>query len=166
MRISPALFALGLVLAQAAPGAAQEPARVAAFQAFLFNSRTGAMSGDVLAKEAPELGNVPSSEYASVATLVVARIEFGKQAAVPKAQVRLVATESASMPFAANRLRSTSRVILDRTSELGPVNAGGSTYVGFWLAPTGCRSISLKASLVGVKNAVPLSGELPFACHE
>lgn len=166
MRISPAVFALGLVLAQPAPGAAQEPARVAGFQAFLFNSRTGAMSGDVLAKDGPELGNVPSGKYASVATLVVARVEFGKQAAIPKARVRLVATESASMPFAANRARSTSRTIFDRTAELGPVNADGTTYVGFWLGGTGCRSISLKASIVGVKNAVPLTGMLPFACHE
>lgn len=166
MRISPIVFALGLVLAQPAPSAAQEPARVAGFQAFLFNSRTGALSGDVLAKDGPELGNVPSGKYASVATLVVARIEFGKQAAVPKAQVRLVATESGSMPFAASRAKSASRVILDRTSELGPMNADGTTYVGFWLAGTGCRSISLKASIVGIKNAVPLTGILPFACYE
>lgn len=166
MRISPMAVALGLLFAQPAPSAAREPPRIAGFQAFLFNSRSGALSGDVLAKNGPELGNVPSGEYASVATLVVAKIEFGAQGSVPKARIRLVATESAALPFAASRGKPAVRAILDRTSELGPVNADGTTYVGFWLPETGCRSISLKASIVGVKDAVPLTGVLPFACYE
>ena len=167
MRVFPIMLAaVGLALAQPAAGTAQELARVAGFQAFLFNSKTGALSGDVLAKDGPELGNVSSGRFASVSALVVARIEFGKQAPVPKAQVRLVATESGSMPFAASRAKAANRVILDRTSDLGPVNADGTTYVGFWLAGTGCRSLSLKASLIGLKDAVPLTGVLPFACYE
>lgn len=166
MRVVAAVAALGFVLLHPATGVAQERARVAGFQAYLFNSKTGALSGDVLARGGPELGNVPGGEYASVATLVVARVEFGRQSAIPKARVRLVASESAAMPFATGRAQPGGRVIHDRTADLGPVNADGTSYVGFWLAGTGCRAISLKATLVGIKDAAALTGSLPFACYE
>lgn len=167
MRIPPVLALFGLALALSASAIAQDSARIAGFQAYLFNSRTGELSADMLAKTAPEMGNVPSGKFASVSTLVVVRIEFGKHASIPdRAQVRLIATESGSMPFAANRTKIRSRVILDHTSRLGPVSAEGTTHVGFWLADTGCRSIGLKASMVGVSNAASSTSVLPFACYE
>ncbi len=92
---------------------------------------------------------------------------LAKDAPIPdKARIRLLATESGSMPFAANRGKASSRVMLDSTSGLGPVSAEGTTHVGFWLAGTGCRSISLKASLIGVRDAAALTEVLPFACYE
>lgn len=167
MRIISMIALLGLALGLSMSVIAQHSRQIAGFQAFLFNSQTGALSGDMLAKGAPEMGNVPSGEFASVATLVVVKIEFGKEAAIPeKAQVRLVATESGSMPFAVNRTNTGDRVILNKTSGLGPISPEGATYVGFWLADTGCRTISLKASLIGVKDAASLTGVLPFACYE
>ena len=119
MRITSILVLLAFALGLPASAFAQHPVRSAGFQAYLFNSRTGALSGDMLAKDAP----IPD-----------------------KARIRLLATESGFMPFAANRGKASSRVMLDSTSGLGPVSAEGAPHAGFWLAGTGCRSISLKAS--------------------
>ena len=52
------------------------------------------------------------------------------------------------------------------TVEEFPVNADGITNVGFWLSATGCRSVTLKAFLVGVTAAKPITEVLPFACYE
>ena len=141
--------------------------RLAGFQAYLFSSKTGQLSQDMLKTGAPELGNVPIGEYASVSTLVVVRVELGAQAPVPdKAQIRLVALESGSTPFAAKDGKARDRTILDRTSNLGPVNDKGASYVGFWLDNTGCHTIKLQAFIVGVRDAAPLTGVLPFTCYE
>jgi hypothetical protein len=165
MLIRSILFCIAVALF--APAAAQNTVRIAGFQAHLLNSRTGALSGDMLAKGASEMGNVPSGELASVSTFVVVKVELGKESAIPQnAQVRLIATESGSMPYATNRKNERNRIILDHTSRLGSVNADGNTYVGFWLADTGCKTISLKASLLGLKDKSSLTGILPFTCHE
>jgi hypothetical protein len=150
-----------------APATAQNTARIAGFQAHLFNSKTGELSDDMLAKGAHEMGNVPAGDFASISTFIVVKVDLGKEAPIPlNAQVRLVATESDSMPFAAKPKKERNRIILDRTSRLGPVNTDGNTYVGFWLASTGCKSISLKAFLLGLKDKPSLTGVLPFACYE
>ncbi len=160
-------YRVALALLYSIPVASQPAARLAGFQAYLFNSKTGQLSQDMLAKGAPELGNVPIGEFASVATLVVVRVELGAQAPVPqKAQIHLVALESGSMPFAAKDGKTHDRTILDRTSNLGPVNDKGASYVGFWLDNTGCHTITLKAFLVGVRDVAPLTGVLPFTCYE
>lgn len=165
MLIRSVLFCIAI--ASFPPAFAQNTARISGFQAHLFNSKTGALSGDMLGKGAPEMGNVPSGEFASVSTFVVVKVELGKEAAIPQnAQVRLVATESGSMPYAPNRKSESNRIILDHSSRLGPVNADGNTYVGFWLADTGCKAISLKASLLGLKDKPSLTGILPFSCYE
>lgn len=146
--------------------AADQGIRLAGFQALLFNSKTGAFSADVLAKEGPELGNVPSGEMASLSTFILVKVQIAKNAPIPaNARVRLLATESGSTPFAAQRTKQRDRIILDQTEKLGPISSEGITYVGFWLPNTGCRSISLKASLVGVE-APPITEVLPFACYE
>lgn len=161
------LASLALALSFFGPVIAQDAPRISGFHAYLFNSETGLLSGDMLAKGAPEMGNVPSGEFASVSTFIVVKVEFGKQAPVlHKTQVRLLATESGSLPFAARRVRGVKRIILDSTSSLGPVNADGGTYVGFWLPKTGCQTITLKASLVGLKKPVSSTAMLPFACYE
>jgi hypothetical protein len=161
------LFSLAISFSLAAPVAAEGKVRIAEFKAYLFNSKTGSLSGDMLAKGAPEMGNIPSGDFASVSTFITVKVDFGATAAVPqRAQIVLLATESGAMPFASKRARSPDRVILNSTSMLGPPNAEGSTYVGFWLPSTGCRSITLKATLVGEKKAPSLSEVLPFTCYE
>ena len=159
--------ALALALLLPISGASQSAVHLAGFQAYLFNSKTGRLSQDMLAKGAPQMGNVIIGEFASVSTLVVVRVELGAQAPVPqKAQIRLVAVESGSMPFSANQGKRNDRTILDKTGILGPVNDKGASYVGFWLDNTGCHTITLKAFLVGVRDAAPLTGVLPFTCYE
>lgn len=151
----------------AMPTWAQTALRLGGFHAYLFNSKTGKLSADMLAKGAPELGNVPASEFASVSTLVVVRVEFGAQTAIPeKVQIRLIATDSGSLPFGEKGGKARDVVILDKVSKLGPVNEKGHSFVGFWLEGTGCHNIRLKATVVGVKDAVPLMGTLPFTCFE
>lgn len=151
----------------AVPAAAEGTVRLDAFKAYLFSSKTGALSADMLAKGAPEMGNVPSGDFASVSTFITVRVDLDRLAPVPHGlKIRLLATESGAMPFSSSRGKARDRIILDSISALGPANAEGITYVGFWLANTGCRSISLKAFLVGVKDAPALSEVLPFTCYE
>jgi hypothetical protein len=148
-------------------GNADQPVSLRGFQALLFNSKTGVFSADVLLKGGSELGNVPIGAFASVSTFIIVKLQIAKNAPVPTTlRVRLVAIESGSMPFAAKRRQEPDRVILDQTASLGPVNNDGAAHVGFWLPNTGCRSIRLKASLIGVKAADPIMEVLPFACYE
>jgi hypothetical protein len=159
--------AISFAILFATSAAAQSRPRLAGFEAYLFNSKTGRLSQDMLAKGAPELGNVRSSEFASVSTLVVVRIEFGAEAPVPaKMQIRLTATETGSTPFAGKNEKAGNRSLLDKTSAMGPVNEKGTSYVGFWLDNTGCRTITLRASIVGAVDARPITRVLPFACYE
>ena len=146
---------------------ADQQITLAGFQALLFNSRTGTFSTDILGKNRLELGNVPIGEFASVSTFVTVKVNVGRGAPVPKTlRLRLVATESGSMPFAAAQTERRDRVILDQTAVLGPVNADGLTHTGFWLSNTGCHSIALKASLVGIPASRPITEVLPFVCYE
>ena len=161
------LYSLAFAMTCAVPVAAEGTLRIAAFKAYLFSSKTGVLSADMLAKGAPEMGNIPSGDFASVSTFITVKVDLDHQAPIPQGlQIRLLATESGAMPFSSRRAKASDRIILNSTSALGPANAEGSTYVGFWLPNTGCRSISLKAYLVGVKNAPPLSEVLPFTCYE
>ncbi len=146
---------------------AQRSAKISEIQARAFNSRTGEFSENLLAAGAPELGNMPSGELASVSTFIIIKIEFGKGSPIPKdAKVRLVATESGSMPFAAKPAKLGKRIILDSSNGLGPVDPDGNTYVGFWLKTTDCRSVALKASLIGLAKTSTMSETLPFTCYE
>lgn len=157
------LTILGLVLgatllagATEALADAAKTARISGFRALLFNSRTGTLSDDVL-KGQVELGNVPAGEFASVSTLVVVDVDFGENMPVPpRARVRLVVTEEGASP----------RKLLDRTDRLGPVARDGTTHVAFWLPETGCRTITLRATLSGAGRAVTKTETLPFACYE
>jgi len=120
----------------------------------------------VLAKGAPQLGNVPIGEFASVSTLVVVRVELGPEAPVPeKMLIRLIALESGSKPLAVKNGKARDRIILDKSVSLGPVNDKGTSYAGFWLDNTRCNTITLKATLGG-SAAAPLTGTLPFTCYE
>jgi hypothetical protein len=168
MRITPVFVALAFAVVLPIAAFAQETPRISGFRVNLFNSKTGSFSRDMLSDGAPEMGNVPSGEFASVSVFVAVKIELGKQSSTPKKmQVRLIATESGSMPFAAKRVKAVDRIILDSTSMLGPVDADGNTYVGFWLPKAGCHSISIKASLgVSTKNLSSKTVVLPFACYE
>jgi hypothetical protein len=159
--------AISFAILFAASAAAQSRPRLAGFEAYLFNSKTGRLSQDMLAKGAPELGNVRSSEFASVSTLVVVRIELGAEAPVPeKMQIRLTAVEAGSTPFAGKNGKAGDHTLLDKTSAIGPVNEKGASYLGFWLYNTGCRTITLRASIVGSVDIRPITQVLPFACYE
>ncbi len=158
---------LASALVLSIPVSAQNAPRIAGFQVNLFNSKTGSFSGDMLAKDAPEMGNVPSGEFASVSVFVVVKVDLGKDAPVPqKMLVRLLATESGAMPFAVKSTKPVKSIILNSTSNLGPVNSDGVTFVGFWLPKTGCQTIVLKATIVGAKPENSMTVTLPFACYE
>jgi len=146
---------------------ADQPIILSGFQALLFNSKTGLLSADILAKSGSELGNVPIGEFASVSTFIIVKVQIAKHVPVPdNLRVRLIASEVGSIPFAEKPIKSRARVILDQEASLGPVNEEGVTYVGFWLANTGCKTITLKASLVGMVTTQSISNILPFACYE
>lgn len=154
--ISALLAAMG-----AAAAHAQQAPQVSGFQAFLFNSETGTLSPDILATD-ESLGNVPAGPFASVSTFIVVKIDFGAKQPVPaNAQVRLVAKEAAT-PQAG----TATRVILDRKAKLGPVATDGTTHVGFWLGDTGCRNITLRATLTAGVGSVSKDTALPFTCYE
>ncbi|WP_425230632.1 hypothetical protein [Sphingomonas sp.] len=143
-------------LAMAGASAALAQPRIAGFKAFLFNSRNGTLSRDVLTDTA-QLGNVMTGDLSSVSTFVVVTVAFGPRASVPDhARVRLVARTAGRR----------GRVLLDRSARLGPVDEDGTTHVGFWLDDTGCDTIDFRAVLVG--GGTPAHGEatLPFACYE
>ena len=114
---------------------------------------------------ADQLGNVPAGPLSAVSALVVVRIAFGAEAAVPEgARVQLVATEAPVRGRAA-------RVLLDRSARLGPVAPDGTTHVGFWVDDIGCATITLRARLASGKakasNAAARGqAELPFTCYE
>lgn len=146
---------------------ADQSVSLTGFQVLLFNSKTGLFSEDILKKGGPELGNVPIGEFASISTLVIVKVKIAKDAPIPQdLRVRLVAIESGSLPFAAKSTKRPDRVILDQKARLGPVNEQGLSHVGFWLADTGCRSITLKASLIGIPVSQSISEVLPFTCYE
>jgi hypothetical protein len=146
---------------------AEQPVTIDGFRALLFNSKTGTFSGDILGRDPPDLGNVPAGELASVSTFVVVTVRMGKNAPASKAvRVRLVATESGALPFAAKGISGHDRVILDQTAGLGPLNSEDVTYVGFWLAHTDCRSVALDATIIGVPGAKSARTVLSFTCYE
>ena len=146
---------------------ADQAVSLTGFQALLFNSKTGVFSDDMLIKSGSELGNAPIGELASVSTLIIVKVKFAKHAPISQSlRVRLIAIETGSMPFASKSKKWRDRVILDQKAILGSVNDEGFTHVGFWLANTGCRSITLKASLIGISTPQSISGVLPFACYE
>ena len=157
-RSSIALTALVLAMSPSAiSAAAAGQSQAVSFKAFLFNSRTGGFSKDVLATDA-SLGNVPAGEFASVSTFVVVQVTFGSNVPIPRnGTVQLVATE---------RSKATRHIILNRSVKLGPAGAGGITNVGFWLEATGCDVIALHATVTGGKAPMAGDASLPFACYE
>lgn len=163
-----ALFAVvALYFCLAGYGQAQVPAKITEIQAMAFESRTGTLSENLLGAASPELGNMPTGRNASVSTFVIVKVEFGKDSPIPtNAKVRLIATESGSAPFSANPQKQKPKIILDALSDLGPADANGTTYVGFWLQRTGCRTIFLKATLSGAAAASSMNKVLPFTCYE
>jgi hypothetical protein len=161
--VSLRVFAAAGVFALASAGLAQAGStpHIAGFSAFLLNSRTGTLSADVLAS-GESLGNVPAGPLASISTLVVVKVDFGKGMPVPRAaRVRLIATADAPARGKAAKLP-----LLDSVARVGPVADDGTAHVGFWLADTGCRAVTLKAALIGAPAATATTAELPFACYE
>jgi|GEM_PF-1508839 len=149
------------------PTRAQVPAKITEIQARAFESRTGTFSANLIGAGAQELGNMPAGKNASVSTFIIVKVEFGKGSPVPSAaKVRLVATESGSAPFSSNAKDQRKRIILDSSSLLGPADTDGTTYVGFWLKRTDCRTVVLNASLTGIAGTSSMVETLPFTCYE
>jgi hypothetical protein len=158
LRLAAAPILLAGLLGAALPQAPAYP-QVSGFSAYLLNSRTGTLSGDMIGHD-DELGNVPAGPLSSVSTLVVVRVAFGPEAALPaNGRVRLVAT-AAARPGAARR------VLLDRVARLGPVADDGTTHIGFWLDDTGCATITLRATLTAGPATASKQEVLPFTCNE
>jgi hypothetical protein len=163
--VSSAAVFLGLLVTVNAQPATS--VTLAGFQALLFNSKTGTFSKDVLTPGGPRLGNVQSGDTASVSTFIIVRAQVGKRTrALKNLRLRIVATESGSMPFADKGSTGRDRTILDQTADFGPAGADGVTYTGFWLSQTGCRTVTLKAWVVGAPEVKPLTSVLPFTCYE
>jgi hypothetical protein len=153
----PLLFSPALAFAQQAP-------HVSIASAQLFNARTGQMSPNVF-EQGEAWGNTPAGPYASTATFIVVRIDFGARQPVPAgARVALVATDVRRVGRKLIR-----RTLLSSSAVIGPAAPDGTTHVGFWLSETGCRPISLNLTLIGANGTSTLAtarGELPFACYE
>lgn len=136
---------------------AAETARIAGFQAFLFNSGTGAFSPDVI-KNQIALGNIVASEYDSVSTFVVVDIDSGSDAPLPDtARLRLTATEAGEKG---------AHVVLDSTQQPKTTGNPGVTHIGFWLADTGCAVVALRATLTANGKATAKTTTLDFHCYE
>jgi hypothetical protein len=154
---APLLFFPALAFAQQAP-------QITIASAQLFNARTGQLSTDVL-RNADAWGNTPAGPFGATSTLITVRVDVGANQPVPVgARVGLVATD----------VRRVGRKLIRRTlasssAVIGPAAPDGKTHVGFWLAETGCRTITLSITLSAANGTTPLatgSGELPFACNE
>jgi hypothetical protein len=130
--------------------------KVNGFSAYLLNSHTGQLSGDMIGHD-EKLGNVPAGPFSSVSTLVVVHVALDPKGMM-RGQVRLAVT--------AHRRGAARRVLLDRVSRLGPVAEDGMTHVGFWLDDTGCESLTLKATLILGSTRASKQDELSFNCYE
>jgi len=154
--VAPVLFA--------SMAAAQTSPRIGIASAQFFNARTGQLSADVL-NTAEAWGNTPAGPFASTSTFVTVRVDFGANQPVPVgARAALTATD----------VRRVGRKLVRRTlssssAQIGPAASDGSTHIGFWLADTGCRPITLNLVLTAANGTTVLAtgrGELPFACYE
>ena len=133
--------------------------------AYLFYNKTGQLSKDILAKDGPALGNTVTD---STSTFVVVEVKPQNGQSMPSnTQIRLMATEGGNSAMVSDTKRPPhpNKIILDKVSRIGPSSDTGVTHVGFWLADTGCASVTLKASIVGAKTA-PQTAVLGFACYE
>ncbi len=160
----PICFGIVLALPQATVNA-QDTATIDGFQALFFNSNTGVFSEDMMTAKNPAWGNAPAEGFKS--TFVTVKTSLPQNAAMPaNPRLRLRAVQSGSMPFGTTRGKGQDRVIFDRTVPINLSSMEKGSFTGFWLQDTGCQTIKLVATLVGVAGAVAKSAELPFVCHE
>lgn len=159
------LFAL--VALSAPPGLAQDATPLLKIEARLFESPTGKFSDDVLAPDAPGLGNVIIGEKASSSTFVTVRIDATPPLPMD-AKLRLVAQETPPSEVAGGGAPLELRQLLDSTVVVPPTAAGNkTTYVGFWLPETGCTPVALKADLAaGDAGSASAEATLNFICYE
>ena len=154
-RLACALIIFAGLLGGISSQAAEYP-KVSGFSAYLLNSETGQLSGDMIGRE-DELGNVPAGPLASTSTLIVVHVALGPER-ILAGQVRLEVT--------ARRHGAARRVLLNRVSRLSPIAKDGMTHVGFWLSETGCENLEMKATLTVGSMRTSTQGELPFNCYE
>lgn len=155
----------------AAPGAnttaSAPPAATLSLQARLFQARSGSLSADVLAPNAPELVNVVARDDPATSGVVTVAIRLADGQVLPSdSRVRLVAREAA-----AKSPPRRGRLLLDKTVKLGAVSKGGNTHIAFWLSDIGCRAVELTATLGVVPAArlptiAPVKSTIPFVCSE
>jgi hypothetical protein len=167
MTLANVLAFLAMLSAAAAPAQAAASARIDAIEARIFNNKTGAMSEDVLAGDGSAFGNAPIGDLKASAALIVVRVHFdGTEAGDKPLKLRLVATESRAMPFAATRTKLAAKRILDSTSIVGSPGIKRDVHVGFWLPDVGCRTVMLKATILGAEVVTSRDEVLPFTCYE
>lgn len=132
----------------------QQPAqRSLKLHAYLFHGATGELSKDVLT----ETGFDKDVDFSDVrAVLVTVEVRAGTRTGfVGREQVQFAAVESGNGPLAVDLgvPHRPDRMILNQTRGIGPTGGKDVGYVGFWLEVSGCRSVKLKASIVGAKSA-------------
>ena len=147
------------------PASSQSAPRSLKLHAYLFHSATGQLSKDVLAAGGFDK-DLDLTDAKAV--LVVVEVRYDPHTSfAEKEQVQLVAVETGNGPLAVDPgvPHHPDRMILNKVSHIGPTEGKGAGYVGFWLEVSGCRTVRLKASLVGMK-AAPVTELLGFACGE
>lgn len=141
----------------ASPVAAPPPYRIAAMRASLFYSDTGTFSENILDNPHFTLWNTiigeGSARGPSEATLVVVEI-----AGAPGAHA-----EGRTLQFIATSRDTT---MVRRRSPIGILSAKGRYFAGFWLHGTGCRRITLSATITGQSPVSRMTKVIPFACGE
>ena len=131
-------------------------------RAYLFHTKTAALSDDVLDPKHGGLWNTIAGPNAANATLVVVEVSDPPNGTYPgqagsgtNYMVRLVAREDK---------RSTR--LLDQSQVIPVLGDQGKLYVAFLLHQGGCAPIRLTATIVGPRSTAPLERSLNFACGE
>lgn len=139
------------VLAMAGAARAWPTPRVEAIRAQPFEPASGALTADVLAPGAPGLWNAIAGPHALDAALITVRAAVAQDA---RPRLRLRATEPGG------------QVLLDETVRLARPGPDGRVQAAFLIRPSGCRTVTLTASLVGRPCREAVRELLSYACGE
>jgi hypothetical protein len=126
------------------------PYRVAAIRAYLFNAKSGELSGNVV----PSDPGQPIANRGSAETLVVTEIEGRPGSYDPSWKIHLLAS------------REDGRVLLDKTVSLRVFSPTGRYFAPFLVYDTECVQVNIKASVFGRTDTSTMERSLLFECGE
>jgi hypothetical protein len=150
--------------------AAAQDVTISRLEAHIFYDHTASFSRDVLADPGFLLRNVPvgggSAEGPSNATLLLVRVSGPSGLYLPGWRVAASAQWSRTRTSPDGNSRAeTAR--LDSEAEVGSFGADGYSFVGFWLAGTGCNPVTITVRLRTGSVEKPLfRASIPFTCGE